>query len=232
MIEFANLIMTTQFISSYSQFTEWVPIAIIAMLASLSILSLYYAIGAIINNAGIKKRAVSEIGQVIGAAIIMVLIIAILPFFGSLFAAIIPVSNVTAICNQLSNSQVTLLNSGSSNQYATAQICGLITQGKGITATMDYGLAATYVITANMTNQFLTNLNSMYIFMNYMGFLSSFTANTQIALGLDSPFLQGGNLNIEYSPLAGYAMIISAMGPMQTQAVFMFESFLAQPTPA
>jgi hypothetical protein len=224
------------FISSYSAFTEWLPIVFIALVGAMSLVAIYYAIGVMLNNGTIRKTAVSEIGQVIGTGIIVIVILLALPIFGSLFTVIVPHSTVSALCSQLSQSKINMLSTSSSQANSpTSAVCNLAAQigsatGAGVTAYMDYGMAATYVITASMAEQSGENLNSLYVFLNYIGFLGSFNARAAFCTppSCIEPLLPRVGVEFSYAPLAGYTMITKAIQPIQTQAVFMLEAFMAQ----
>ncbi|MEM3205027.1 MAG: hypothetical protein QW458_02145 [Candidatus Micrarchaeaceae archaeon] len=227
-------------VTSFSSFNSWLPVIMVAILASVMIVGIYYMLGVILNNPSVKSRAISELGQVIGTAIIMVIILAALGLFGtglSLTSLVSP-QTMNSICftgtNSLAGSPLEITNS--ILPYATNAICNLAvsagSSNPSFTTQLDYGLAASYVILANLTNQSAVNLNSLYVFAGFVGSLSTLTSTTTFCLsgppcllpispGLDT-------VTFSYTPLAGYAALRIALKPLETEANLIFESFVLQ----
>ncbi len=249
---FHIIAIALQFITSYSTLTNWLPIVFVALTASMMIVALYYMAGVVINSKKMRDTAVYEFGQAIGTGIMVIIILAAMVFASSLFILVIPQSTTQNICNTLAGSQVILLNSqfsqssdegvpvspnGPNAGSSTTQVvrnniieyAGSV--GSDITANIDYGLGSVYAIEANVTNQSIGNMNSLYVFSNWIGFLTSFSAGSEIC-GPDSCVAGSAPaLRIEYSyiPLYGYSFITSsAITPLQTQSLFMFEMDIMQ----
>lgn len=238
-----------QFITDYSALTNWLPIVFLALAASMMIVALYYMVGVVINSKKMRDTAIYEFGQAIGTGIIVVIVLAAIVFASTIFIAMIPQATMQSICSTLGGSQVNLLNSqftnigfdfGTSSSFApynspTQVICNNIIKSTGtgtdITANLDYGLGAVYAIEANVTNQSIGNMNSLYIFSNWIGFLGSFSAGSELCgpddcVGGGAPALR---ITYAYLPLYGYSFISSgAITPLQTQSIFMFEMDMMQ----
>ena len=234
-----------QFITSYSTLTQWLPLVFVALAASMLIVALYYMAGFAINNKKMRETAVYEFGQAIGTGILAILIIAIMAFASTIFINMIPPATMQSICTILGGSQVNLLNSQYTGSLVSAQansptqvicnnIIGTASAGSGnidITSNLDYGLASVFMIEANMTNQTVGNMNSLFVFSNWIGFLSSFVGGSELCDPVDC--ISGGapafRVDYSYAPLAGYDFLTkAALTPLQTQAIFMFEMNIMQ----
>ncbi len=180
--------------SSYSGFQSWLPVIMEGIAVALSLTVMYYFLGVLLNNARIKGNALSEIQQVVGTTILVILILAVMSLIGSGTALSYQnglgpkgTGQISAICNNiLVNSQVGFLNSaGTSANYPqpypvlpqpTSAVCSIINGNSGLdsmTQNIDYGLASTYVIEANLTNQSIVELNGVYNLDSLIFFLRS-----------------------------------------------------------
>jgi hypothetical protein len=219
-----------------SIFQEWEPIVLIAVILSISIAAAYYMAGVLLDNKKIKANAIGEIGQAIGAAIIMIAVVAAIAVFGSgelSYVSVISPSSMGNLCAQLGTSRVTLLNSGGAingNAVLTNMVCSQIVDietgtANDPTSSVDYGLLANYVIIANVTRQDADNLNSLYIFENWVGFLSHFVETSQLCTptclwtGKDA---LSAMISLNSSPLAGYDKISDFTQPLEFQANLTF----------
>ena len=181
LIAFATLLLLAQaaqaqqgqFITSYSAWQQWMPVIFIGVLAGMMIAAIYYVMGAVLNNPKAKERALSELGQAVGTAILAVVIVFILEIFGTgIFPsvpAISPASLSTICYQQLAHSPLAIANPndkfGDNLMSPTNTICAAATQtlpgpvqqsGQYLmtpTNSIDYGLFSTYIIVANMTSQ-------------------------------------------------------------------------------
>ncbi|MEM0149810.1 MAG: hypothetical protein QXW10_02865 [Candidatus Micrarchaeaceae archaeon] len=236
--------------TSFSAFNNWLPVITVALLLSVMIVGIYYMLGVILNNPSVKSRAISELGQVIGTAIIMLIILAALGLFGTSFSltSLVSPQIMNSICftgpNSLAGSPLALTNSGL--PYATNAICNLAvsagSSNPSFTTQLDYGLAASYVLLANLTNQSAVNLNSLYVFSGYVGSLSTLTSTTTFCFGpegngvlcmLPIPLSQGAvsaldTVTFSYKPLAGFSVLRIVLKPLETEANLIFESFVLQ----
>ncbi len=246
-----------QIATNITQFTDWVPVIVVAMLVSASLVSGYYMIGVALNNSKVKGQAMSEFYQVIGTAVMVVLILFILGIFGTTLTStstIVSPSQMSTICsNYLSNSQFDFTNSKymptscttgqpgcaySPTNLVCSQLIGAeVAQAppvgppgptgylSGQTTNLDYGLAAVYVINANITDQTLHNLNALYLFDLEVGWLRTFTSSTVFCMPFSCfiPFLPR-DVWIEYSyqPFPAYVLQRGSMPPVEISETLMF----------
>ncbi|VVB77174.1 Uncharacterised protein [uncultured archaeon] len=229
------------FITESSVLNDWLPIIFIAVTLSVTITAAYYLAGVILNSNRIKSNALNELAQAIGTAIVTVLIVCILAFAGSgtfSLVSLLSPSSMSTVCGQLASSSITMLNSNaavSGVPTPTNTICGQISaiSGGGASATqrLDYGLFATYVVLANVTNQAADNLNSMYIFEGWIGYLSQFTSHSGICTPVDCA-IPGAptEIDVEFSfkPLAGYGALSSITAPIEAEAGLTFYLMFVQ----
>ncbi len=246
-----------QIATNLTQFTDWIPIIVIAMLVSASLVSGYYMIGVALNNSKVKGQAMSEFYQVIGTAVMVVLILFILGIFGTALTStstIVSPSQMSTICrNYLSNSQFYFTNSiyvptscttGQSgcaysptnlvcSQLIGAEVAQAPSVGppghtgylRGQTANLDYGLAAVYVINANLTDQTLHNLDALYLFDLEVGWLRTFTSSTVFCMPFSCAIpLLPRDYWIEYSyqPFPAYVLQRGSMPPVEISETLMF----------
>ncbi len=227
-----------QFITDYSALQQWLPVVFLAMLASALLVGLYYIIGVAINSGRVKDTARYEFGQVIGTAIVVVLIIIALVVFSSLFSTVVPRSSMQNICNTLKGGQLDIINSAYSSGGSpspTEVICNNLINGNGggadITDNLDYGLGSTYVIVANVTNQTASNTNALYIFSTWISFLTTFRGGNEVCFPVDcfSSDLPAVSVAYSFGPLTGYDFITKGvLLPLQTQAIFLFQMNVMQ----
>jgi hypothetical protein len=241
------------FITSYSVFKSWIGILTIAIMFGILIASITYAAGIILNSSKIKESAVNEFGQLIGTSIIAVIIIAVIEFFGSASVTSLATNsignNINQICNnQLSNSQLAIVNSMISGS-PTNTICSATTtvyqdikngNNGGIALFADYDLMSSYVVVANLTSQMANNLDALYKYEDYIGFLATLTPNTTYCVSATpAPPLLGAaciipidpralSVSLSYTPYAGYSLLKNISKPLETQAYLIFEIYLVQ----
>ncbi len=231
---------TTSFISTYSEFQYWIPVIMLAVLVSVMITAIYYVIGVILDSKKVKGAAVSELGQAIGTGVLVIIIIAVFTLVGTTslsLSSLVAPSALSGVCaNSLSTSSIDLINSVKTmNGYATPanQICSAVStlanSTADITDRINYGMYASYIIIANLTNQSAHNINSLYDFETWLGFLANFRANTQIC-GSGTPpdpcilpwVPRLLNIAINYTPLSGYTTLTSVTSPLESEADLTF----------
>jgi hypothetical protein len=227
-------------ITPYSVFQEWLPVVVAAIFVGAAIAVLYYMAGVVVNDRKVKSRATGEIVQAVGTAILTLVIISFLVFFGSFISSNVVTSSlansINSICyNSLAHSQLTMLNSEPT--LGAGSICAMISNAKNNptdpTTNLDYGIESSYVILANLTDQTANNLNGLYMYENEIGFLSSLRSVTTICssekLWCAIPIVaRDVQYSLSYTPFAGYSFINQITGPLETQAVFVFYMFLLQ----
>lgn len=162
-------------IANEAAFNAWVPVIIIAVIAGIGIALIYYAIATLLGNSRLKAGALYELSQVLGTVVILVIIFAVFSFYNAgIYTGYTQLTtSVENICsptvaNQLSSSPINFM---SSNIVGPTQtICTQIVDngpGTSVTSNIDYGLASTYVIVANVTKQAGMSLNDLNVFENY-----------------------------------------------------------------
>ncbi len=228
----------TPIVSSYSAFTNWFPIIFAASLIAFGLAGIYYMIGYLLNNNRIKSAAISEVEQAAGSIALVVIIVGVLYLFGTSasisFSGLLGshTSDFSNICNNyLQNNQIWML---SSNKYdlglpePTTAVCQNLIGANGpkssadqITTNLDYGLAATYVVIANMTNQSIFELNALYNFDSLIFFLRNlkpFIGECFPVTCADpfSPTLE--EVQLVYQPYHGYVLQRTVMPSIVTQA--------------
>ncbi len=224
-----------------AQFGNWFSIILLAIFMSFSVVILYFVLGYVLNNKNMVSGGKVELERVIMTAVLVVLIIILLNYIGqaTYSTQLISKSSISGICKQLNNpnldSSLAFVNTAPSANSPTYNICSGIINNAGatnITSNIDYGLASTYVIISNLTNQSASNLNALYVYRTYIGFLSGFTATDSLCYPQDL-CLEGGDalsLSVDYSykPFAGYDIISRATELLYNQSTITFYMLLIQ----
>lgn len=201
--------------ANVSILSNWLPIIVLSVLASASIATIYYIIGSIMGNARVKAGAVNEYGQAIGTLIIIIIIIGIFNLFGNIiYTELVPKSTTMQICQQLYNTNIDFVSSNPSINAPTGTptqaVCSGIIQNVesgNLTANIDYGLGAVYVIISNLTNQIAWDINATYIFESYTGFLTNLDPFDKVCwpnITCLAPVTAGETVTYSYAPFAGY----------------------------
>lgn len=218
-----------------------VPLVLAALLVDAAIIAIWYILGYVLNNSGVRQSARAELNQLIGTALLIVIITGVLVIFGGFFQSMLSHSTLLGqpalnkICTNLDNSPLYILSSG--HPGFNSVLCGTISGGApdAITSQIDYPLAASGVVIANMTNQAVMQVNDFFVVDSYIGFLKSFSPAFGICvaevpdsgvcvfpLPVPPPAFY---LGISYTPLAGLSMVYSAMaseGVLIMSAVYSF----------
>ncbi len=243
----------------YANFTVWLPIILLGAAVAISITLLYYIVGVILNNPRIKAAALVEVQQALGTILLIVIILGIFSLVGSgislsyqnlLSPAPGPnqasaASQITNICQHiLINSQEGFLNSRATSLFypqpypflnqPTTQVCSIIQGGNGldpITRNIDYGLAASYVITANLTNESVQELNALYNIDSMIFFLRSINSYGEVCIPVVCaiPVIpREGEEVLSYAIYHGYVFHRTVMPTIITQANLSIYLFVAQ----
>lgn len=233
---------------------------IIAILLDALIVAVWYMLGYILNDQRIKANARGEFVQLIGTTILVAIIVGVLAFFASLYmssygSGVMSPQAMYYTCNNIaSGSRLTLFAgniisttagppplplSSQSNLLEGSPsfpgICAMVAKPTSFTQQIDYPLAASDVLIANLTNQTLVNLNALFTIDTYLGFLDSFTPFVEPVCwsNLEACLLPGlGTINfdmkISFQPYAGYDLIFNSYGPLGDLLALAFESYVAQ----
>ena len=222
-------------ITNANVLNQWLSVIMIAVLASVLLLIFYYVAGYLLNNAQIKTTAINEIQQAFGTAVAVFIIIAALDFVGNaVFSStnLVPPSTISSICNTLTGANLDFVKNAAPNGYYTPTntLCnGIISKAKSgtlsVSNSIDYGLGASYIIIANITNQSLTNLNAVYIFESYTGFLTALNPTASVCIPNDICLTEGVPAfyaSISYAPFAAYGTLRGVVFPVATQSEMIF----------
>ncbi len=203
-----------------------IPLAILALLISSGIISIWYIIGFLLANEKIKQSAIGEFTQIIGTLIIIAIVIyALTVLSGVLYTSLnsthaMNQGTISSLCSGIEKNNgiftgLSILSEGSGSLLGSSNpkypgLCYYIQTGSSSVSTrIDYPLAAAGVIDANITSQVAQQLNYLSIVDSYIGFFSKFSVTTGIGLGI--PEVSGS-----ISPDAGFAMVYDAMRPLGT----------------
>ncbi len=237
-------------------FQNWLPVLFAAIITALGLTVMYYFIGVMLNNPRIKGTALSELEQVVGTVFLIMIILGIMAIIGggttlsyrsALSTGPNPVTGqVSAICNNiLVNSQVGFLNSRSTSAnfpgpypttlpQATTAVCSIVNGGAGldpVTANLDYGLASTYVIIANLTNQSIDELNGLYNLDNLIFFLRGIQSYADVCAPVTciiAPLPREAETIVYYKLYYGYVFQRTIMPIMDTQANLSIYLYMTQ----
>lgn len=237
--------------------TALVPLMIVALLLDSALVSIWYMVGSILGNSAAKASARSELYQIGGTALLAVLIVALLTTFSSAFYNILGSTKLlnpavtNSICqNIMAGTKLTILGSngvvmsGSQESGSTFPgFCNMVNPSQPQTATtrMDYPLAATGVIIANLTNQTMTNLDSSFVVDSFLGFLTNLAPEIRLCLG-SIPALQcvtpipnpaatlTVNIGASFAPFAGLDFIYKSLADYGTMITNAYTLFVAQLT--
>ncbi|MDE1833160.1 MAG: hypothetical protein KGH58_01955 [Candidatus Micrarchaeota archaeon] len=166
-----------------------IPLVAIALALDGAIVGIWYLAGVALSNNKVRGSAREEFYQLIGTAIMMGIIIGALAMFSGLFYSalgstqLMSPTAITQMCNNIQNGGGINLLSGPNSLLAHRTqgqfpgICDLVSKkaAPSVKDQIDYPLAATTVIIANLTNQTVSNLNSTFVYDSFIGFLSQLT---------------------------------------------------------
>lgn len=245
--------------NSYQAFTSWLPAVFAAILLSFALTSVYYLIGVVLNNQKAKTMAITEFWQAVGTAILVIVIVWVLGVFGATLTStkslVVSPTAISNVCTAapLADSQFQFTSSTytypggqpSPTNIVCSDIVEKAAKSNNINTNLDYGLAAAYVISANMTNQTLGNLNSLYYFEGTSGWLRSLKSLTVFCVGYPTPpsglasALQCANplngndafkIMYSYTPFVGYYYQRVSLPPVEITASLIFYLFFLQMT--
>ncbi|MDE1860431.1 MAG: hypothetical protein KGH72_01810 [Candidatus Micrarchaeota archaeon] len=220
------------FLTNYSAFNNWLPVVGGAISLGFVIAGVYYMVGALLNNQKVKSGAISQFLQVLGTLIILVAVVMVLNYFGTVLTIpqLLPPSTIMTLCHQLGyggsgGPAVDFLNAGKTltvngnpipepGQTLCADVIAPAGGGGSLTTNLDYGLASTYMIEDNLTNQSLREMNDMYDWESMVYWLRSYVVTysfcipVECAIPLPSPpettgdFLESTQVSFRY--FSGY----------------------------
>ncbi len=250
------IILTLQAATFQGIGAVFLPLVMVALLLDSAIVTIWYMLGSMLGNAAVKASARSEFYQVAGTALLAVLIMALLTTFSISFYNILgstKLLNPTAtnsICQGImSNTKLAMLGSDGAIMHRTTSssspfpgLCDMVDPAELQTPTtqMDYPLAVTGVIIANLTNQTITNLNSAFVVDSFFGFLSTLqpemrlctgdfvTPAEQCILPIPDPATTTEYIGMSFVPYAGFDFIYKSMTDFGTMLTNAYTLFVAQ----
>ncbi len=201
------------------------------------IVAVWYYVGVLLNNDKVKGSAIAEFYQFIGTAIMIGVIIGTMAMLASVYYSALGATNLmnpTAIYKQCYSvaintsfdyiDAVLLPTAGTTNN--APKICDLVYNSGStpdLTTELDYPLAATTVILANITNQTVSNLNSTFTIDAFLGYLSKLTPTLGLCVAVknknacNAPLIGASpdiDTEIGFTPYAGYSMLYQNLQPL------------------
>jgi len=224
-----------------------------ALLIDSGMLAVWYLLGVLLNNRTVKASALSEFYQLIGTALIMVIVLGVLVIAGDLLytslsatALMNPTTISNMVFNIMSTTQLSIIGPQNSliapasqtyfpGVYSIVSASTYAQYTNSFTTKIDYPLAASIAVLANMTNQTATNINNMFNLDAFLGFLDKFTPQSGFCIGTDLPCYLPNfgavtvfRIIVGFTPYAGYDMIYSSMKALTLILTTSLESFVAQ----
>ena len=216
--------------------SQLLPLAIIAILIDAAIISAWYIMGVLLNNRGVKVSALNEFYQIIGTVIMVSIIIYSLTIFSMIFYSslnntkLMDQTTLSNMCTSLTtNSPLTILGKSKGSLLVSQSksyngICDYVNKlsgsspgtpsGSSVTAKIDYPLAASALINANLTNQVAVQLNNLFEVDAFIGFLLKFSPSIGIGGSVFSVLKSG--IQFSYTPYSGYNMLYNSLTPIGT----------------
>ena len=167
-----------------------IPLVFLALLIDAILIALWYMAGAILNNSGVRNSARGELEQFAGTAIILFIILTILFAFGGVFNSayntpsdLMSVSSIQSLCSQVKST------SGNGFFFVgtqSAYMCSIVQQAQSgdPSALIEYPLAASGVVLANLTNQLATAMNDTFIVDAWIAFESKIALTAAVCINL------------------------------------------------
>ena len=236
--------------------SDLIPLAFMALLFDSVIIGIWYIAATLLQNQGAKESAKNEFYQFVGTIVMISIIIFVITTFGVIFynglnsTSLMDSSSIYALCNGIAaHSQLGILNpahsvtshsasllvQSSSSSASFPGLCSLVNSPSSLTEMVDYPLAASGVIIANMTNQTANNMNSFFIYDAFLGFLETvsptimFCGNPAflLCLGpLPTPIVFF--LTVSFTPYKGISLIYKTLATLGSVLNLAFESFIVQ----
>jgi hypothetical protein len=228
------------------------PIVFAALLLDVSIVAVWYFIGVVLANSGIRESAKGEYYQFLGTAFLIVVVLWGIAAYSGLSYTLLGTtklmspSAISTLCTNIETNSPLIVLGGTNSLLSGAQtpsgkklvgICSMV-DGSTITDKMNYPLVAAAVVTANMTAQTANNLNGAYIYDSYIGFLSQLKPVVAFCFAppeAEQCIIPGFALLGEYfrmsltwTPYAGYNLIYQGIGALGTLLNLSFEAYIAQ----
>jgi len=234
---------------------QLMPLIVIALSLDALIVAVWYYLGVILNNPRVKGSALGEFYQFIGTVIMVGIIVGVLAMLSSVYygavssTKLMSTTQIMTMCTNIeTGSQLnligktnSLLSGPTSGAGSFPGICSLDNPSAtaSLTNKLDYPLAASATIIANLTNQTVANLNYTFTVDAWLSFLS--TLSPTIGVCFDTPpaalgCFPGGSdltppkfsLEAEFTPYAGYFLIINNLSAISSLLNISMESLIVQ----
>lgn len=249
---FVNVLLQTQLPNAAAAL---MPLIVIALSLDALIVAVWYYLGVVLNNPRVKGSALGEFYQFIGTVIMIGIIVGVMIMLSTVYYGAVSSTHLmstTQIMDMCTNIEMgsqfnligktnSLLSGPTSGTGSFPGICTLDNPSttSSLTAKLDYPLAATATIVANITNQTVANLNYTFTVDAWLSFLS--TLSPVIGVCFDTPpaalgCFPGGSdltppkfsLEAEFTPYAGYFLLINNMNAIGSLLNISMESLIAQ----
>jgi len=180
------------------------PLLFIALMIDAFVVACWYFAGAALGNNSVKGAALGEFYQFIGTVVLVGILIGTLAVLGGVYYSAISATTlmsptaISTLCGNIEKSTAldllgstnSLLSGPASGSGNFIGICTLTGSGSGssqgagssLTSKLEYPLAATAVIVANLTNQTANNLNSTFTMDAWIGFLQQLKTTIGICI--------------------------------------------------
>ncbi len=230
------------------------PLVVIALMLDALIVIIWYFIGSLLNNSKVKGAAAGEFNQFIGTVILVGILLGALTTLSSVYYSAISATNlmsptaISTMCTNIeSSSQLDLL--GSKNSFLSGPssstgnfpgLCSFVSSSSisSLTDKLNYPLAASAVVVANLTNQTAANLNYSFTMDAWLGFLQQLRPTIGVCIDpkdegagclIPNPVLTPTfYLKFSYDVDAGYSLIIKNFAIIGTLLNLSVESFIVQ----
>jgi hypothetical protein len=233
---------------------EVMPLILIALMLDAVLIVIWYYFGVAMNNGRVKESAKGEFYQLIGTALMIAIIVGVLVLSSAAFYSAVSSTStnlmnpttISTLCTNIeSSTQLDII--GNTNSILSGPvsgtgnfigICSLVGAGQtDLTSKLDYPIAASAVVIANLTNQTAANLNYSFTYDAWIGFLSQ--VSPMLNLCIDPPTGIGCLVpnpikapififSFTSTPYAGYNMLISNLQTFGALLNLSLQSFIAQ----
>ncbi len=236
--------------------SDLIPLAFMALLFDSVIIGVWYMAATLLQNPGAREAAKNEFYQFVGTIVLISIIIFVITTFGVIFynglnsTSLMSSSSIYSLCNSIAaHSQLGILNpshsvtshsasllvQNSSSSAAFPGLCSLVNSPSSLTEMVDYPLAASGVIVANMTNQTANNMNSFFVYDAFLGFLETVSPTIRYCGNPDFvqclgpiPLPNLFFLTVSFTPYSGISMIYKTLAALGSVLNLAFESFIVQ----
>ncbi len=250
-IPISAFLLLTNFTATKS---AMLPLVFAALLLDSAIVAIWYMLGSVLGNDRAKSAARNEAYQLVGTAILLMVVIGVMLIFGSAFynllgsTRLMNPSAISTMCHNIMSTTSlgvigptgSLLSNPTTPSTQFEGICGVVDSASSspdITEQIDYPLAAVGTLMANLTNQTAANLDYSFSFDAFLGFLSGISPSASVCVG--ALFTQcfvavpeapppAFRLSVYFSPYAGYELLLNNLATLGVLLTTAIEALVAQ----